>query len=69
VPLALPGRLDLAVQAVSDCAVSRRRGVLVDHRGSGAVVTHSRLEIGQARPGRGQRVAGVPQVVVKPTSA
>src|SRR5215469_7621565 len=53
VPLALGGRLDLAVQAVSDGAVSRRRGVLVDHRGAGAIVTHSRLEIGQARTGRG----------------
>jgi hypothetical protein len=60
VSLALAGRLDLAVQGVSDGAVSRRRGVLVDHRGTGAVMTRSRLEVSEARAGCGQGVAGVP---------
>ena len=61
--LALACGLDLTVQRSGDCPVRSRRGVLVDHRGAGAVMAHPRLEVTQARTRCGQHVAGVPQVM------
>jgi hypothetical protein len=56
--------LDPARQGVSDVTVSFGRGVLVDQRGVGAVVSHPRLEVGEAAAClRGQRIPGVAEIM------
>jgi hypothetical protein len=65
-----PVIVDEAAQPLRDPLVSLSRGVLVDQSGAHVVMPHPRHEV--LRGGacaRGKVVAGVPQVVLKPTSA
>lgn len=60
-----PGSLDRLVDRVGNALVGLPVGVLIDQRGTRAVVPHPRHDVAQARPrcpGR-ERVAGMPQVV------
>jgi hypothetical protein len=64
----LPGLLlfllDSRAQGVGDCLIGLAAGVLVDQRGTRAVVPHPGHEIAETGPGlRRQRVPGVPEVV------
>ena len=64
--LSPPLGLDMSVDRARDCLVSAPRLVLVDHRGTLAVVTHASHQVLDASPaGRCKRVPGVTQVVAR----